>query len=144
MVKIFADLAKENGFPIEEFDNHMYAIHFPLQFEDEIKTQTIYFRDWFDDHFDRQTYYINTYLCDISSKIDPYLILREADFGRLTILCIKKMTLEDGSHKEGLYIQSSIPVHFIQENYEEFMKVIFEVAANADYVLKLISAENQN
>jgi hypothetical protein len=83
-------------------------------------------------------------LCDISSKIDPYLILREADFGRLTILCIKKMTLEDGSHKEGLYIQSSIPVHFIQENYEEFMKVIFEVAANADYVLKLISAENQN
>ncbi len=141
--KDFMEEASNKGLKVESFDNGVYMIDYPLKYEDLVRYQRVYIRDWFDDYNKKQTYYINSYICDLSPQLDLARILREANFGRLTMVCIKSIADGQGGQKEALYTQTTIPCSYINNDYNEFMAVVFETASNADYIEKIFFNEDQ-
>jgi hypothetical protein len=142
-VKDFIDEAINNGFKVETLDNAVYMIDYPLSYAEGMRYQVVYVRDHFDDSTKKQTYYINSYICEFSSQIDPLIVLREANFGRLSMVCLKNIPDGQGGQKEALYTQCTIPCSYINDDYKEFMSIVFEVASNADYIEKIFFAEDK-
>lgn len=136
-VKEFVDEAIAKGYQVEALDGGIYMMDYPLDYEEEVRFQRVYLRDWYDERNKKQTYFINSYICDYNDSLDLKDILFEAEFGRMSMVCLKKIPDEEnGGEKEAFYTQTAIPVSYINGNYDEFMLVVFEVAANADYIYK--------
>jgi hypothetical protein len=141
-VKDFVDEAFANKFKVEALDSGIYIIDYPLSYQEGTRFQRVFVRDRNDDPTKKQSYFINSYICDITPAIDLAQVLREANFGRLTTPCIKKISDEKGGEKESLYTQTTIPCNYINDDYKEFMAIVFECAANADYLEKLFLKED--
>ena len=135
-VKEFVDQAVDKGYQVETLDGGIYMMDYPLDYDGETRFQRVYLRDWYDEHNKKQTYFVNSYICDYNDSIDLKDILLEAEFGRMSMICLKKIPDDNGGEKEALYVQTAVPTTFINGNYDEFMYVVFEVAANADYITK--------
>lgn len=136
-VKTFVDMAIAKGFKVDALDGGIYMMDYPLAYQDGNRFQRVYLRDWYDERNKKQTYFINSYISDYTRNFDLERILREAEYGRMSMVCLKRIPDGQGGEKEALYTQTAIPVNFINDNYDEFMAVVFEVAANADYIEKI-------
>jgi hypothetical protein len=55
----------------------------------------------------------------------------------MSMVCLKRIPDGQGGEKEALYTQTAVPCSYIGDSYEEFMALVFEVAANADYIEKI-------
>jgi hypothetical protein len=141
-VKQFVDEAISKGFKIETLDGGIYIIDYPLSYNDGNRFQRVYVRDFNDESTKKQSYFINSYICDYTSHIDLARVLREANFGRVTMVCFKTIPNGQGGQKEALYTQTTIPCSYINDSYDEFMAVVFEVAANADYIEKIFHLQD--
>jgi hypothetical protein len=142
-VKDFVDEAIKNGYKVETLDGGIYMLDYPLSYNEGTRYQRVYLRDWFDDHAKKQTYFINSYICDYTAGLDLARVLREANFGRLTMVCMKNIPDGSGGEKEALYTQTTIPCSYINDSYTDFMAVVFEAAANADYIEKIFFTEDK-
>lgn len=140
-VKDFVDEAIANDYKVETLDGGIYMMDYPLNYEGETRFQRVYLRDWYDERNNKENYFINSYICDYNDNLDLKDILIEADFGRMAIICLKKVPDDNGGEKEALYAQTAVPTTFINGSYDEFMLVVFEVAANADYIAKKINGK---
>jgi hypothetical protein len=129
-VKDFVDEAIAKDYKVEALDGGIYMMDYPLDYEGETRFQRVYFRDWYDERSKKQTYFINSYICDYNDGLDLK-----------GIICLKKVPDDNGGEKEALYIQTAVPTTFINGSYDEFMNVVFEVAANADYIAKKFNNE---
>jgi hypothetical protein len=58
------------------------------------------------------------------------------------MVCFKTIPNGQGGQKEALYTQTTIPCAYINDSYDEFMAVVFEVAANADYIEKIFHLQD--
>ena len=141
-VKEFVDLAIEKNFKVETLDGGIYSIDYPLNYNGVFRYQRVYVRDFYDEQTKKQSYFINSYICDYTSHIDLARVLREANFGRMTVICFKTIPNGNGGDKEALYTQTTIPCIYINDSYEEFMAIVFETAANADYIEKIFHLED--
>jgi hypothetical protein len=136
-VKDFVEEAMSNGYNVELLDGGIYRIDYPLTYEDGNRFQCVYVRDLLDDQTQKQSYFMNSYICDFTSKVNISRVLREANYGKITMICLKSIPDGHGSQKEALYTQTTIPSTYLNDDYNEFMSVVFEVAANADYIEKI-------
>jgi hypothetical protein len=136
-VKDFVDEAIAKNYKVDALDDGIYMIDYPLAYQDGNRFQRVYVRDWYDERNKKQTFFINSYISDYSRNFDLERILREADFGRMSMVCLKRISDGQGVEKEALYTQTAVPSSYIGDSYEEFMAVVFEVASNADYIEKL-------
>jgi len=135
--KDFIDEAISKNYKVDTLEGGIYMIDFPLSYSEGNRFQRVYVRDWYDERNKKQTFFINSYISDYTRNFDLERILREAEYGRLSMVCLKPISDGQGGTKEALYTQTTVPVSFINDNYEAFMSVVFEVAANADYIEKL-------
>jgi hypothetical protein len=135
-IKEFVDEAINKGYKVEAMDGGIYMIDYPLDYVNETVVQRVYLRDWYDERSKKQTYFINSYICDYNDGLNLKDILIEAEFGRMSIICLKRVPDDSGGEKEVLYAQTAVPTTFINGNYNEFMNIVFEVAANADYIAR--------
>ena|SRR5688572_2370089 len=137
-VNEFVAEARANNFKVDELDGGIFMLDFPLKYgENETRFQRVYLRDWYDERNQKQTYFINSYISDYTRNFDLERILREAEFGRMSMICLKRIPDGQGGEKEALYTQTTVPVSYVNGDYKEFMSIVFEVAANADFVEKL-------
>jgi len=137
-VSEFVAEARANNYKVDELDGGIFMLDFPLKYgENETRFQRVYLRDWYDERNQKQTYFINSYISDYTRNFDLERILREAEFGRMSMICLKKIPDGQGGEKEALYTQTTVPVNYINSDYKEFMNLVFEVASNADFVEKL-------
>jgi hypothetical protein len=141
-VKEFVDMAIEKKFKVEALDGGIFVIDYPLNYNGVFRYQRVYVRDFYDNDTKKQSYFINSYICDYTSQIDLARILREASFGRLTMICFKTIPNGNGGEKEALYTQTTIPCNFINGSYDEFMAIVFEAASNADYIEKIFHSQD--
>ncbi len=138
----FVDEAIAKGFKIETLEGGIYIIDYVLSYQEGNRFQRVYVRDFYDESTKKQSYFIISYICDYTSQIDIARVLREANYGRLTMICLKTIPNGQGGEKEALYTQTTIPCTYINDSYDEFMAVVFEAAANADYIEKIFHAQD--
>lgn len=136
-VKDFVDEAIAKNYKVDALDGGIYMLDFPLVYDDGNRFQRVYLRDWYDEKNKKDTFFINSYISDYTRNFDLERILREAEYGRMSMVCLKRIPDGQGGEKEALYTQTAVPCKYIGDSYEDFMAVVFEVAANADYIEKL-------
>jgi hypothetical protein len=136
-VKEFVDEAIAKNYKVDALEGGIYMMDYPLAYQDGNRFQRVYVRDWYDERNKKQTYFINSYIADYTRNFDLERILREAEFGRMSMVCLKRIPDGQGGEKDALYTQATLPCSYINGSYEEFMAVVFEVASNADYIEKL-------
>jgi hypothetical protein len=136
-VKDFVDEAIAKNYKVEALDGGIYMMDYPLTYQDGTRFQRVYLRDWHDERNKKDTFFINSFISDYTRNFDLERILREAEFGRMSMVCLKKIPDGQGGEKEALYTQTAVPCSYVGDSYEEFMAVVFEVAANADYIEKI-------
>ena len=141
-VKDFIEEAISKGYKVKTLDGGIYLIDFPLKYQDDNRYQCVNVRDLFDEHSKKQSYFINSYICDLTTQINLARVLREANYGRLTMICLKSIPDGHGGQKEALFTQTTIPCAYINDDYNEFMSVILETATNADYIEKIFHAKD--
>lgn len=135
--KDFVDEAIAKNYKVDTLDGGIYMMDYPLAYDDGSRFQRVYIRDWYDERNKKDTFFINSYIADYTRNFDLERLLREAEFGRMSMVCLKKIPDGQGGEKEALYTQTAVPCTYIGDNYEEFMAAVFEVAANADYIEKI-------
>ena len=136
-VKDFVDEAIAKNYKVDALEGGIYMLDFPLSYQDGNRFQRVYVRDWYDERNQKETYFINSYISDYTRNFDLERILREAEYGRLSMVCLKPIPDGQGGQKEALYTQTTVPCKYINDSFDEFMAVVFEVAANADYIEKV-------
>jgi hypothetical protein len=136
-VKDFVDEAIAKNYKVDALDGGIYMMDYPLSYQEGNRFQRVYLRDWYDERNKKDTFFINSYISDYTRNFDLERILREAEFGRMSMVCLKRIPDGQGGEKEALYTQTAVPCSYIGDSYEEFMALVFEVAANADYIEKI-------
>lgn len=80
--------------------------------------------------------YIRSVVADFSDKLNAMQLLREAEFGSLSCVCLKQYTKADGTQVEGVYVQCVFPAELAMQHKEIFTDIVHEVANRADAIEK--------
>ena len=127
------------GFGIKPLENNAgYQWDYALKYADseKLRYQFVYLGEYLDPKLNKNVFFIRSFAGHLSPAISSVDLLREAEYGFVSMICLKKTKLSDGTEKEGIYVQTVIPVEYINGNYANFLSIVHEVAANADYIEK--------
>lgn len=122
------------GYNIKLINEATYSWDYPLAYGDGSKRfQYVYLGEMTEKEKDHL--FIRSYIADFSDKLNAIQLLREAELGSLSCVCLKSYT-KDGKQVEGLYVQSIFPAQLAMQNKEVFIDVVHEVANRADAIEK--------
>ena len=127
------------GFGIKPLDNNAgYQWDYALKYadSDNLRYQFVYLSEYLDTKINRNVFFIRSFAGHLTPAISSVDLLREAEYGFVSMICLKKMKQADGTEKEGIYVQTVIPQEYINGSYANFLAIVHEIAANADYVEK--------
>ena len=122
------------GYNIKLINETTYSWDYPLVYGDGGKRfQYVYLGEMTEKEKDHL--YIRSYIADFSDKLNAMQLLREAELGSLSCVCLKPY-IKDGKKVEGLYVQSIFPAQLAMQNKDVFITVVHEVANRADAIEK--------
>lgn len=123
------------GYNIKLLNESTYSWDYPLVYNDgSSRLQFVYLGEII--MFEKEYLYIRSFIADFSDKLNAMQLLREADFGNMSCICLKPYTKADGSQVEGVYAQCVLPVELALQNKQAFVDVVHEVANRADAIEK--------
>ncbi|MBK6379735.1 MAG: hypothetical protein IPO01_05510 [Chitinophagaceae bacterium] len=123
------------GYNIKLLNENTYSWDYPLLYKDgSSRLQFVYLGEV--TILEKDYLYIRSFIADFSDKLNAMQLLREADLGYLSCICLKPYTKSDGTQVEGVYAQCVFPVELAQQNKEAFLNVVHEVANRADAIEK--------
>ena len=123
------------GYNIKLLNENTYSWDYPLLYNDgSSRLQFVYLGEV--TILEKDYLYIRSFVADFSDKLNAMQLLREADFGNMSCICLKPYTKSDGTQAEGVYVQSVFPVELALQNKEAFTLLVHEVANRADAIEK--------
>ncbi|MEP7237296.1 MAG: hypothetical protein ABI685_05515 [Ferruginibacter sp.] len=123
------------GYNIKLLNENTYSWDYPLLYNDGSKRlQFVYLGEV--TLVEKDYLYIRSFIADFSDKLNAVQLLREADFGYMSCICLKPYTKADGSQVEGVYAQSLFPAELAMQNKDIFINLVHEVANRADAIEK--------
>jgi len=124
------------GYPIKLINETTYLWDYALRYNNDgaNRWQRVYLGEITEN--DRDLLFIRSHIADFSDQLSPIQLLREANFLSLGSICLKKYTKSDGTEVEGVYTQCIFPVYLAQQHPDEFLKVVHEIANQADFIEK--------
>ncbi len=130
--------ATQAGFGIKPLDNNAgYQWDYPLKYsESEIRYQYIYLSEFIDSKLNKPVFFIRSFAGYLTPAVNPLELLREAEYGYVSMVCLKIVPQSDGTQKDGIYVQTIIPAEYLNGSYANFLAIVHEIGANADYVEK--------
>lgn len=135
----------EKGFNIKAFDeNKGFSWDYPLKYEDGTRFQFLSLSEYHDEKKQKDYIYISSFICEHTPGLDLAGMLREAEYGFMSMVCLKAYTNKDNIKAEGLYIQCLLPLDAALSNNDLFLDVVHEVASNADYIEKKYTGSDAN
>lgn len=79
--------------------------------------------------------FIRSLIADFSDKLNAMQLLREAEYGSLSCVCLK-LYPKNGEQVEGVYVQTIFPAELAMQNKGVFIDLVHEVANRADAIEK--------
>lgn len=130
--------ATTTGFSVKTLDHNTgYQWDYPLKYADsEIRYQYVYLSEFMDSKLNKSVFFIRSFAGYLTPTVSTVELLCEAEYGYVSMICLKKVPQSDGSQKEGIFVQTIIPAEYINGSYANFLAIVHEVAANADYIEK--------
>ncbi len=123
------------GYNIKLLNENTYSWDYPLVYKDgSSRLQFVYLGEV--TLLEKEYLYIRSFIADFSDKLNAMQLLREADFGNMSCICLKPYTKSDGTQVEGVYAQCIFPVELALQNKQAFIDVVHEVANRADAIEK--------
>ncbi|MEO6540764.1 MAG: hypothetical protein ABIN74_07235 [Ferruginibacter sp.] len=123
------------GYNIKLLNENTYVWDYPLLYNDgSNRLQFVYLGEV--TLLEKEYLYVRSFISDFSDKLNAMQLLREAEYGSLSCVCIKPYTKADGTQVEGVYVQSVFPVELASQNKQAFMDLVHEVANRADAIEK--------
>lgn len=126
----------EQGFQIKAFEDGLFGWDYPLKYQDAKRFQYVYLSEYHDEGKSRDYIYIRSFICEHKPGLDLAGLLREAEYGYMSMVCLKPYTTKDGIKTEAFYAQCLLPLEAAQNNKNLFLDVVHEIASNADYIEK--------
>lgn len=123
------------GYNIKLLNENTYSWDYPLIYNDgSSRLQFVYLGEV--TLLEKEYLYIRSFIAEFSDKLNAMQLLREADYGNMSCICLKPYTKADGTQSEGVYVQSVFPVELALQNKEAFTNLVHEVANRADAIEK--------
>ena len=123
------------GYNIKLLNETTYVWDYPLAYGDGSKRlQYVYLGEV--TLLEKEYLYIRSFVAEFNDKLNAMQLLREADFGNTSCVCLKPYPKADGTQAEGVYVQSVFPVALALQNKDAFIDVVHEVANRADAIEK--------
>lgn len=126
----------EQGFQIKAYENDLFGWDYPLKYQDVTRFQYVYLSEYKDERRQRDYIFIRSFVCEHKPGLDLAGLLREAEYGFMSMICLKPYTTKDGIKTEAVYSQCMLPLDAVQNNKSLFLDVVHEIASNADYIEK--------
>lgn len=123
------------GHNIKLLNEKTYAWDYGLVYNDgSTRFQFVYLGEMVDRGKDQL--YIRSQISDFSDKLNAMQLLREAELGSLSCVCLKQYTKTDGTQVEGVFVQCIFPAEIAMQHKEMFIEIVHEVANRADSIEK--------
>ncbi len=127
------------GFTIKPLnDNAGYQWDYPLKYADSdtLRYQYVYLSEYLDPKLNKNVFFIRSFAGFMVPPVRAIDLLREAEYGFVSMVCLKKMKQADGTDAEGIYVQTVMPTEYINGNYVNFLAIVHEIGSSADYIEK--------
>jgi hypothetical protein len=123
------------GYNIKLLNETTYVWDYGLVYGDGAnRVQYVYLGEFTEN--EKECLFIRSHVADFSDKLNAMQLLREAEYGSLSCVCLKPYTKTDGTKVEGVYVQTIFPVNWALQSKEAFKDVVHEVANRADAIEK--------
>lgn len=122
--------------PLDNNAGHQWDYALKYADSEALRYQYVYLSEYLDPKLNKNVFFIRSFAGHLTPAVSSVDLLREAEYGFVSMICLKKMKQTDGTEKEGIYVQTVIPAEYLNGNYTNFLAIVHEIAANADYVEK--------